>query len=371
MIFNFSSGGMAYINVTAPSGATITATCQGLVLTGSGTCVIEVPMIGLWHLVCSFSGSADKSADIDVQSYGVTYPVTFSYSSTITVTTLANAAVTATKGQETMTGTADSNGICVLTVLVGGLGNWGITARLNNVTDNGNVYVTSYGNDFPITITLCPDITVTAGGNTYRYTGSAISDANLTITPVNGTGWKLWMRTSGTICFNKILTAVDYCVVGKGATGGFYHYDTVLSTDYGGDGGAGGAVVSARWSNLVTGHTYSITVNANGTSIGGVQSVGVGGGAAGGCGGEMYVSYSGPGSGRSGQYAFGSTSFDNVEYGHGGYGGDVNGGGAGTGARGRTDSVWGNPGAGGAGGGQSNNRPTGGNNGIVLMRSAA
>lgn len=372
MIFNLSQGGVSALSVTAPSGTAITATCQGLTVTGTGTCDLELPIIGTWSISAVLDGT-ERTGSVNVTAYGEEYEVSFSYSATIVVTTFPLSTVTATKtGQEDLTGTADSSGSCTLTVPAGGLGYWDVTANNGSVSETKyDLNVAAYDNSYPVSLlTLVPDFTVVISGNTYRYKGAAISDSNLTVTPVGLTGWKLWMRTSGVIRFDRLPTAVDYCLVGKGATGSYYHYDTVLSTDYGGDGGRGGAVTSAWWNKPTIGQTYDIVVDSTGTAISGIASVGVGGGAAGGGGGEMYVSYSGPGSGGAGQYAFNSAAFDGVEYGHGGYGGDVNGSGAGTGARGRTDSVWGNPGAGGAGGGQSDNRPTGGNIGILLMRSA-
>ena len=372
MIFNLSQGGVSVLSVTAPSGAAITATCQGLTVTGTGTCDLELPIIGTWSISAVLDGT-ERTGSVNVTAYGETYTVSFSYSATIVVTTFPFSTVTATKtGQEDLTGTADSSGSCTLTVPAGGLGSWSVTANNGSVSETKSVNVAVYDNSYSVSLlTLIPDITIVISGNTYRYKGAAISNSNLTVTPVGLTGWKLWMRTSGSIRFDRRPTAVDLCVVGKGSSGTYYHYDDVFSTDYGGDGGDGGSVVNKYNQALAVGTTYTVTINASGTSIGSIASAGVGGGASGGSGGEMYTSYASPGSGKAGKYAFDSAAFDGVEYAHGGYGGDVNGGGQGTGARGRTDSVWGNPGAGGAGGGQANNHPTAGNNGIFLMRNAA
>lgn len=367
MIFNISSGGLAYISVTAPAGASISASCNGVTVTGTGTCTLEVPVIGTWAVSCTLDGDT-KTQDVNVTAFGQTYSVSFSYSASIVVTTFPLSSVTATKtGQTSLTGTADSNGNCTLTVPAGGLGQWSVTANNGSVSESGNVDVAAYDNSYPISLlTLVPDFTVTINGNTYRYKGAAINNTNLTVTPVGLTGWKLWARTSGSIRFDRLPTAVDICVVGKGTGGGRYWYGD--ATDHGGSGGTGGEISNKYSQRLTVGQTYNFTVGANGTSIGNIASAGIGGGASGGSGGEFYWTWSQPGHGAAGKYAFNDRSFDGVEYGHGGDGGDVN---AGDGSRGSTTGVYANPGAGGAGGGQSNNNPTGGNIGILIMRSAA
>ena len=68
MIFNLSQGGLAYISVTAPSGAAITAECLGLTVTGTGTCTLEAPIIGTW-LVTSVLDGLTKTANVNVDQY--------------------------------------------------------------------------------------------------------------------------------------------------------------------------------------------------------------------------------------------------------------------------------------------------------------
>ena len=209
-------------------------------------------------------------------------------------------------------------------------------------------------------------ISIVVGSTTYSYQGAAVDNSDVKVSPVGITGWKLWMKNSGTITFNRLPTNVDICAVGKGTGGGYYRY--VNKEDLGCGGGTGGKIENVTGVSLTTGTAYSVTVSSSGTSFGSIISVGQGGGAVGGNGASMYWSYSGPGGGNSGKYAFDDQNFDGVEYGHGGAGGDVN---AGSGARGSTTGVYANPGAGGAGGGQSNNNPTGGNVGILIMRNAS
>lgn len=367
MIFNISSGGLAYISVTAPAGSSISASCNGMTVTGTGTCTLEVPMVGTWHISCIFDNT-EKTADVVVESYGETYTASFDYAAKIVVTTFPLASVTATKtGQTSLTGTADANGACELSVPEGGLGEWSVTADNGSVTETQPVNVAAYDVSYPVTLlALVPDFTVTIGNDTYRYTGAAISNTNLTVTPVGITGWKFWMKTSGSIKFDRLPTGVDICVVGKGTSGGYYHYAN--KTDYGGGGGTGGMVSNKYAQAFVIGQTYNIKVDSTGTSIGDVASVGVGGGASGGGGAQMYWTWSPPGSGAAGKKAFDNNDFDGIEYGHGGEGGDVN---AGSGSRGSTTGVYANPGAGGAGAGQSQTTPTDGRIGILIMRSAA
>ena len=370
MIFNLSQGGVAYLSVTAPSGAAITASCLGLDVTGTGTCTLEVPIIGTWHIVCVFDNT-EKTADVSVEAYGETYTAAFDYSAKITVTTFPGADVTATKtGMTALTGTAGSDGICVLTVPEGGLGEWSVESDNGTVTETGTVNVAAYDADYPISLlALVPDITVVIGDDTYNYKGVEITNTNLTISPVGLTGWKLWMKASGTVTFNVLPSNVDVCAVGKGTPGGSYRYEQSDHSDRCGGGGTGGMIVNQSNQTLTVGQTYAVTIDGNGTSFGDIASAGFGGGSSGGGGGfySPTAGYSFPGSGRDGKYAFEDSSFDGVEYGHGGEGGFVNYHGGGHGS---TTGVYANPGAGGAGGGQSQG-PTSGKNGIFIMRSAA
>jgi len=369
---------VAYISVTAPSGASVTASCQGSEVTGSGTCTLEVTMIGEWLVTVVLDGTT-KTDTVNVTAYGETYEAAVSYASMIRVTTHPGASVTATKtGQSDITGTADSDGVCELTVPAGALGEWSVTADNSETTATGTVNVASY--DSTVTISLLenvPIIEFTVGDDTYTYKGAEIDiSGKIKISP-SGDGWKAWIKTSGTIKFTYLKTNVDLFAVGKGTGGGYYRY--ISPNDYAGGGGSGGQIVTKTGESITLDTAYSITVDSTGSSFGSIISAGVGGGASGGGGAATIdtgwssathpqYSYSSYGYGAAGAYAFGSTAFDNTEYGHGGCGGDTN---YSSGSRGRTDGVYANPGAGGAGGGQGNNSPTGGNIGIILMRNAA
>lgn len=215
---------MAYINVTAPSGANITATCDGLTLTGTGSCTFDVPIIGTWEITCSFDG-VTKTETVAVDAYGETYAVSFTYVATITVSTFAGATVVATKsGESSLTGTADSNGECVLNTPPTGLGEWNVTATYDVWSNSTAVDVAAFDTDYPVEIPLSvPAFTFTANSTTYSF------DENTATTSVadvyyyyrSGTDWELYGLTNGTLSFRGATKAdVFLCGAGfQGATG--------------------------------------------------------------------------------------------------------------------------------------------------------
>ena len=69
MIFNLSQGGVSVLSVTAPSGAAISATCDGLTVTGTGTCTLQLVVIGTWAVSCTVGG-VTKTVNVNVSSYG-------------------------------------------------------------------------------------------------------------------------------------------------------------------------------------------------------------------------------------------------------------------------------------------------------------
>ena len=381
MIFNLSQGGVAYINVTAPSGATITATCQGLTVTGSGACTLEAPIIGTWEVSCVYDG-VEKTASIEVISFGSAYSTTFTYGATISVTTFPGSSITATKsGQSDLTGTADNDGNCELSVPAGGLGEWSVAANNGSVSETGTVDVAAYDNSYPVSLlTLVPQITIVSGSTTYVYKGAAIDNSVVKIEPVGITGWKMWIRSSCTVTFDRLPTNVDIWGIGKGGSGGGSFYETGGAYG-GGGGGGGGKVVSGTYSSAsVSGTSYTVTIgdtgsyfgnliNATNGGNGGSPSGGSSGGRSGsGSTGEWVNDHSWPpssgggGDGDQGVYAFGDSSFDGVRYGHGGGGGHHSGG------RGASYAA---NGSGGAGAGGSSGSATAGIVGIICLRSAA
>ena len=71
MIFNISSGGESYINVTAPSGSQITATIAGETVTGTGSCTLPVHIVGTWSVSCTIGGLT-KTVNVAITSFGET-----------------------------------------------------------------------------------------------------------------------------------------------------------------------------------------------------------------------------------------------------------------------------------------------------------
>ena len=384
MIFNLSQGGVAYISVTSPSGAAITATCQGLTVTGSGTCALEAPVIGTWVVTCIFNG-AQKVQNVEVTSFGETYTAAFDYNATIGVTTHPGASVVATKsGQTSLSGTASEGGVCILTVPAGGLGTWNVTAtNTSSVSDSADVDVAAYDTRYTVSLLpLVPIISVTIGDNTYNYNGAEIDETGIKISPIGITGWKFWMTTSGSVTFSYLPTNIDTCIIGKGGNGG----GSWGSNGYygGGGGGGGGAVNRYTLSlNAGIGHpvTTAVTIDCTGSYFGTLASAGngqngggpsggnSGGGSADGNTGQWVNDHSyppssgGSSSAVAGVYAYGESDFDGVRYANGGGGGAHSGGGGG--------SYYTTPGSGGAGGGNpySGGR-TLGITGILIMRNA-
>ena len=379
MIFNLSQGGVAHLSVTAPSGASITAECLGLTLTGTGTCTLEAPIIGEWIVTCVLEGQT-KTNTVNVELFGQTYATTFTYGATITVTSQPGAAITAAKsGMANVTGTADENGSCTLAVPVGCIGEWSVTANNSATSATKTVTISAYDTTENVSIIeSVPIIEFTFGDDTYTYKGAEINISNkVKVSPLSdvNSGWKMWLRDSGTVKFKYLKTNVDLFAVGKGTGGGYYRY--VSPNDYAGGGGAGGQIDTKLNQSIAVNTDYSFIIGSSGSSFSSIISAGVGGGAPGGGGAATIdtgwsspthpqYSYSPPGDGGNGQYAFGDSTFDGTVYGHGGQGGNTN---YSDGKRGSTSGDYANPGAGGAGGGQGNNNPTGGNIGILIMRN--
>ena len=383
MIFNITSGGVAYINVTTPSGANVTASLTGVPsVSGTGSGILTVTSIGSWTVTCVYGG-VTKTRTVAISTFGSTGSADFSndYQATIRVTTHPSASVSASITGKSLSGTANSSGICSLTVPAGYLGTWSVTASNGSTSETKSVYVGSYGSTANISIlTTVPIISMTINGSNYTYKGATINDSNVTVYQ-SGSGFKMWIRKSGTVKFTYLNGAVSICAVGRGGAGGYYSHPS-NTTDQGGGGGGGGGVQTAWSQGLSVGTNYSVTV-ADTSSFGSIVTAARGGNASGVDGGSSGgnsgggghgaqsvdtgwngISYQGPSDGGNGVYAFGNSSFDGVVYAHGGAGGDV---GYGTGTMGSTSGVFANPGAGGAGGGSGNNHPTSGNYGLVML----
>lgn len=385
MIFNITSGGVAYISVSAPSGATITATKDGMSFSRQNTGNITVPSLGTWNVVCVYSGVTSQTKTATVSTFGSTSStVSFDndFTSTISVSTHPSASVWAVKGSTTLpTVTANASGNATLTVPAGGLGTWRVYAN-NGATQS---YVDKAVNSYGITVSVSilrniPIISVSSGGSTWTYKGAEINNSVVRIAP-NGTGWKAWLKSSCSVTFTYIPTYVNFWAIGKGGNGAPAFYDTDNSSPYGGGGGGGGGQVVTQ-NNIYVSGSYWASVDSNGSSFGSIISAGNGqnggqpnGGASGGGSGNgssggwvndhsYPPSSGGGGDGGNGVYAFGDSSFDGVEYGHGG------GGGAHSSSTPGYHST--TPGSGGGGAAHSGNvGRTDGNIGIICMKNAS
>ena len=386
MIFNITSGGIAYISVTAPTGASITATCSGVTVTGTGTCTLEVPVIGTWSITCVYD-STTKTSSVNVQTLGSTYSVTFTYTATISVTTHPSASVSATKsGQTTLSGTANSSGVCTLTVPAGGRGSWNVTANNGAVSASASVNVAAYDNTYSTSLLRnIPIINFTAGGSNFTYKGAEINNSYVKVTP-SGSSWKAWIKDSCYFTFALMPTNIDICLVGKGGNGSNY---SSYNGQHGGNGGGGGGIASYYGQGLWGANvTYTAYVNSTGTSIYQGSTLlfsvangadGANGGASGGNsgaggdgsdiiyqqGGDYYTAGS---DGGNGGYAFASSGFDGIRYAPGGGGGGIDWDGGTPWSDGATNGA---AGSGGTGGSSSSHSGVAGKNGIILMRNAA
>lgn len=388
MIFNITSGGVAYISVSAPSGATITATKDGMSFSRQNTGNITVPSLGTWNVVCVYSGVTSQTKTATVSTFGSTSStVSFDndFTSTISVSTHPSATVSAsnlTTGGTLPSVTANSSGNATLTVPAGQLGTWRITANNGATSAYVDKAVNSYGITENVSILRnIPIISVTSGSDTWTYKGATVDNTVVKITP-NGTGWKAWIRASCSVTFTYIPTNVSFWGIGKGGNGSGAFYDTDSASAYGGGSGGGGGQVNTVYNVTVSVNSgYTVTIGST-TSFGGVMSCNAGGnggrasggssggGSGNGSPGQWVNDHSWPpssgggGNGGAGVNAFGDANFDGVEYGHGG------GGGAHSSSTPGYHST--TPGSGGGGAGHSGNYGrTDGNIGIICMKNAS
>lgn len=235
MIFNLSQGGVSVLSVTAPSGAAITATCDGLTVTGTGTCALELPVIGTWTVTCVYDG-VTKSTTQEVTTYGAEYSLTFAYTATLVVTTFPGATVAISK-----TGYSDSQtatgGTATFTIPAGQLGTYSIISTYSSWSGSATSNVSAYDASYSATVDLSVcDFTFTPSGQ------SAITFTKDTGTGSNsyyyfyhsGANWEFYAKTSGTLQFTAA-TVIDVFLCGGGNNG-----VNPGSYNYGCDGGNGG-----------------------------------------------------------------------------------------------------------------------------------
>ena len=219
MIFNITSGGIAEISVTAPSGASISASCSGVTVTGSGTCTLEVPIIGTWTVTCVYDGTT-KNSNVSVESFGETYSVTFTYTATLTVTTFpgATVAISTTGHSDSKTATG---GTATFTIPAGKLGIYNISSSYASTwSGSAQKDVNAYGTDFPVTINLSvPDFKFVVGSTTYTFTKDSSTSSNSDYYFYkSGANWEFYAKTSGTLKMTAN-TVVDLFLCGGGSNG--------------------------------------------------------------------------------------------------------------------------------------------------------
>lgn len=223
MIFNITSGGVAYISVSAPSGATVTASKDGMTFSQSSG-VITVTSLGTWTVTCAYNITY-KTHTVSVASFGSTQSVSFmdDYTSTIHVTTFPGASVVATQtGHSNLTGTANSSGVCDLTVPYDGLGDWIVTASFSSWSNSGMASFNSYG----VTVNLVLDLSVpsftyvTSGQAAYTFNQNSSTGSNSDYYFYkSGSNWEFYAKKSGTLTVNN-KTVVDLFLLGGGNAGG-------------------------------------------------------------------------------------------------------------------------------------------------------
>ena len=265
MIFNITQGGVAYISVTSPSGASISASCSGLTVTGTGTCTLEVPIIGTWTVTSVYDG-VTKNQNVSVASFGETYSVTFTYTATLTVTTFPGASVAISKTGHSETKTA-TGGTATFTIPAGKLGTYSITSTYSSWNGSASVNVNAYDTSFSSTVDLSvPDFKFVVGGTTYTFTKDSSTGSNASYYFYkSGANWEFYAKVSGTLQFTA-RTVIDVFLCGGGQKG----KDSQLNyTCDGGDGGKRRTVANQTYSGNVS---VSVGAAATDSSFGSLSS---------------------------------------------------------------------------------------------------
>ena len=144
---------LPYITLTGDVGNTVTATKGTTVVSGTvtsgGTCVLKVE-VGTWTVKSTSSSNSNiyVSDTVSVSTNGINYPITMKLP-TITVTTAASASVSATKSGVTVSGTANSSGVCVLKVAVG---TWSVSATSGGSTKTSSATLSAHSTNVNVSI---------------------------------------------------------------------------------------------------------------------------------------------------------------------------------------------------------------------------
>ena len=133
----------ATLNVTAPTGASVTATSGLNVVSGtvqSGTTVaLTIPVAGTYSVVATYDGASSAAASVAVTEDGENYSATPAFC-TLTVTVDTGSQVQAKNGSTTITKTSSGTALFYLP----NTGTWQVTASLSGQEASGSVDCNAY-----------------------------------------------------------------------------------------------------------------------------------------------------------------------------------------------------------------------------------
>lgn len=216
---NGSGGGGSAIGpqifVTADAGSVITCS-DGVkefsAVAGADPVIFSLPNYGTWTVTGTFGDQTDTEVlEVDTAKR---YNVTLAYfSATLKITTKAGAAVIATNGTKTQTGTAGEDG--TLTLNIASPGSWSVRASTEGVDSNREtVEITTEGETYEVTLSfITVTITADAGstvtctdGNTTR---SGVSVGAMTFYLPNTGVWQITATKDGQTA-SETLTVGSY-----------------------------------------------------------------------------------------------------------------------------------------------------------------
>lgn len=133
----------ATLNVTAPTGATVTATSglnsvSGTVTSGT-TVALTIPVAGAYSVVATFENANSQAASVAVEEDGETYSAEPAFC-TLTVTVDAGSQVQAQNGSTTLTKTSNGTALFYLP----NTGTWTVTASLTGQQASDSIECSAY-----------------------------------------------------------------------------------------------------------------------------------------------------------------------------------------------------------------------------------
>lgn len=133
----------ATLNVTAPTGATVTATSgpnsvSGTVTSGT-TVALTIPVAGTYSVVATFENANSQAASVAVEEDGETYSAEPAFC-TLTVTVDAGSQVQAQNGSTTLTKTSNGTALFYLP----NTGTWTVTASLTGQQASDSIECSAY-----------------------------------------------------------------------------------------------------------------------------------------------------------------------------------------------------------------------------------